>query len=187
MVNYIRSQIKAGNKSLQVSSRKLFEDEAYLKPVLEDDALLYSLDDIDDLDDDGVDGYQPREPSTDKRVAELQDELERLQVQFSEYRLAVQKSMEEQLSGEDEKLATAGPSARELGKVEDADSDYFSSYSFNGTSARELCCLIRIHLTHPFLLQPYTRPCLKTRYAPMPIAISSMRTNTSSRIRWSSM
>ena len=135
LINYIRSQIKAGNRALQVSSTKLFEDEAYLRPVLEDDALLYSLDDIDDdANSVGEPGASAGLSAADKRVAELQEEMECLQVQFTEYRLAVQKSMEEQLSNEDAKLATAGPSARDLGKIEDADSDYFSSYSFNGIS-----------------------------------------------------
>lgn len=132
LVNYIRSQVKSGNKSPDVSSSKVFESDEYLKPVLDDDALLYSLDDIDDVNDVEEQPQTINASATDSRVLELQEELERLQIQFSEYRLAVQKSMEEQLSEEDEKLVKAGPSTRDIGKIEDADSDYFSSYSFNG-------------------------------------------------------
>lgn len=113
-----------------VSSRELFEDDVYLKPVLEDDALLYNLDDMDDTEEKKSEA--PGAGDAERRVLELQEELERLQNQFSEYRIAVQKSMEEQLSEEDEKLASAGPSAKALKRVEDADSDYFTSYSYNG-------------------------------------------------------
>lgn len=130
LVNYIRSQVKAGNLNPDVSSKANFEDESYLKPVMEDDALLYSLGDV--LEEtqlpDGPDGQAER------RVQELQEDLERLQTQFSEYKLAVQKSMAEQLSKDDEELSSAspGPSAKRPSRIEAAESDYFSSYSYNG-------------------------------------------------------
>lgn len=131
LVNYIRSQVKQGNMSPDVSSKDKFDDELYLMPVLEDDALLYSLDDIDEEAPDAA-----GETDAERRVIELQEDLERLQTQFSEYRDAVQKSMEEQLSKEDEKLKTSpnAPIARRTtSKIEEADADYFVSYSYNGT------------------------------------------------------
>ncbi|KAE8348631.1 S-adenosyl-L-methionine-dependent methyltransferase [Aspergillus coremiiformis] len=127
LVNYIRTQVKAGNLSPNVSSKSNFEDEIYLKPVLEDDALLYSLDDIEDQD-----SVVPGGTEAEKRMVELQEDLERLQSQFSEYRIAVQKSMEEQLSKEDDKLTPSALSVqRAASKAEEIDSDYFSSYSYN--------------------------------------------------------
>lgn len=128
LVNYVRSQVKAGNLSPDVSAKEKFEDEIYLKPVLEDDALLYSLDDIEDTE-----AEAPHGTEADKRVVELQEELERLQSQFLEYRSAVQKSMEDQLSKEDDKIVAAGPSTKTApSKAEEIDADYFSSYSYNG-------------------------------------------------------
>lgn len=127
LINYIRTQVKAGNTSPDVSSKKKFDDDAYMKPALEDDALLYSLDDIEDDEAEAAGGSD-----AERRVIELQEDLERLQSQFSEYRLAVQQSMEEQLSQEDSKLTSSGPSAKAVDKIEEADSDYFSSYSYNG-------------------------------------------------------
>ncbi|KAF4276106.1 hypothetical protein CNMCM8812_005315 [Aspergillus fumigatus] len=128
LVNYVRSQVKAGNTTPDVSSKDRFEDDAYLKPVLEDDALLYSLDDIED-EHSATAGTTEAE----RRVIELQEDLERLQSQFTEYRMAVQKSMEEQLSMDDEKLRSSpsGPSGKKMSKVEEADADYFVSYSYN--------------------------------------------------------
>lgn len=128
LVNYIRSQVKAGNQNPDVSSKDKFADELYLKPVLEDDALLYSLDDIDDEAEQPAAGTE-----AERRVSELQEDLERLQTQFSEYRIAVQKSLEEQLSQEDEKLGSGTFKKADNG-VSEEDSDYFSSYSYNSMS-----------------------------------------------------
>ena len=129
LINYIRTQVKAGNTNPDVSSKKKFDDDAYMKPALEDDALLYSLDDIEDNEAEATGGSD-----AERRVIELQEDLERLQSQFSEYRLAVQQSMEEQLSKEDEDLsssASTGP-VKTTSRIEAAESDYFSSYSYNG-------------------------------------------------------
>ena len=48
LVNYVRQEVKngRGRRSLNLSTKSAFEDDRYLRPVLEDDALLYSLDDI---------------------------------------------------------------------------------------------------------------------------------------------
>ena len=45
LVNYIRSETREGRRSLDVSTKAIFEDDSYLKPVLDDDPLLYSLED----------------------------------------------------------------------------------------------------------------------------------------------
>lgn len=129
LVNYVRTEVKAGNKTPDVSSKSKFADDAYLKPALEDDALLYSLDDITEQGEDS-------NPDNDaeKRVMELQEDLERLQLQFSEYRTAVQNSMNDQLTKEDEKLESAAPGNlfKNPNKLQDAEADYFTSYAYNG-------------------------------------------------------
>ncbi|KAJ5601681.1 hypothetical protein N7510_011215 [Penicillium lagena] len=127
LVNYVRTQVKSGNMTPDVSTKAQFADDAYLKPVLEDDALLYSLDDL--ADDQGEDAAPGTE--AERQVLELQEDLERLQTQFSEYRLAVQKSMEDQLSKEEEKLDNA-PSAQTADRIQEAEDGYFVSYSYNG-------------------------------------------------------
>lgn len=149
MVNYIRTEVKNGNNNPDVSSKSKFEDDVYLKPVLEDDALLYSLDDLaEEQADDAVAGTE-----TNRQVLELQENLERLQTQFSEYRLAVQKSMDDQLSKEDEKLAesTPQPSAKAIDRLQDADDGYFVSYAYNGTTSHSNVygCVTNILPRHP--------------------------------------
>ena len=47
MVNYIRQQIKNGlGHALDLKTKEAFQDDVYLIPFLEDDALLYSLEDV---------------------------------------------------------------------------------------------------------------------------------------------
>ncbi|PYI15483.1 S-adenosyl-L-methionine-dependent methyltransferase [Aspergillus japonicus CBS 114.51] len=151
LVNYVRSQVKQGNMSPDVSSKDKFDDELYLMPVLEDDALLYSLDDIDEEGPEAA-----GETDAERRVIELQEDLERLQTQFSEYRDAVQKSMEEQLSKEDEKLK-ANPNAstarRTTSKIEEADADYFVSYSYNGIHESMLKDTVRTEAYRDFVYE----------------------------------
>ncbi|KAF7714577.1 Ribosomal protein arginine N-methytransferase [Penicillium ucsense] len=128
LVNYVRSEVKAGNLSPDVSTKEKFADDAYLKPVLEDDAVLYSLDDItEEQNEQTLPGTE-----AERKVLELQEELERLQTQFSEYRLAVQKSLDDQLNQEDKKLEPGENAKRPVkDRLEDADTDYFTSYSYN--------------------------------------------------------
>jgi len=134
LVNYVRTEVKNGNNTPDVSSKSKFEDDAYLKPVLEDDALLYSLDDL--TAEQGEDSAPSSE--TNRQVTELQEKLEQLQSQFSEYRIAVQKSMDDQLSKEDEKLAeaTPKPTAHAIDRLQEADDGYFVSYAYNGKTLR---------------------------------------------------
>ncbi|KAL4908020.1 hypothetical protein BDW74DRAFT_148443 [Aspergillus multicolor] len=147
LVNYIRTSVKDGNMSPDVSTKDKFQDEVYLKPVLEDDALLYSLDDIED-DESGNAG----ESQAERQVVELQGELERLQLQFSEYRLAVQKSLEEQLAKEDEKPSSQA-AGRAATKAEEVDSDYFTSYSYNGIHESMLKDTIRTDSYRDFVYE----------------------------------
>ncbi|PWY90172.1 S-adenosyl-L-methionine-dependent methyltransferase [Aspergillus heteromorphus CBS 117.55] len=147
LVNYIRSQVKEGNASPDVSSAEKFEDEIYLMPVLEDDALLYSLDDIEDETPESAGGTD-----AERKVIELQEDLERLQTQFSEYRDAVQKSMEEQLAKEDEKLGGSA-AQKPASKIEELDADYFTSYSYNGIHESMLKDTIRTDSYRDFVYE----------------------------------
>ncbi|KAJ5239708.1 S-adenosylmethionine-dependent methyltransferase superfamily domain-containing protein [Penicillium chermesinum] len=151
LVNYVRSQVKAGNKYPDVSSKSKFEDDAYLKPVLEDDALLYSLDDIAEDAQDAAPGSE-----AERKVIELQEELERLQSQFSEYRIAVQKSLEDQLSKEDETLGLNGTTSSEeiaANRASEIDADYFASYAYNGIHESMLKDTIRTDAYRDFVYE----------------------------------
>ena len=88
LVNYIRSEVKHGSKRPNWDTFDSFKDDKYLKPVLEDDAILYSLDDVTDTADDGKFSAEHQNPQAE--VEQLREELSKLQNQFAAYREQVQ-------------------------------------------------------------------------------------------------
>lgn len=131
LVNYIRSQVHSGQVIPKELSRKDFEDEKFLKPVLEDDAVLFTLDDLpevagaeDSEENDKAKRMEKDPAALVTRVSELEDELRRVQLQFESYQNTVKETLDKKW---DEK---SGPEKEE--KERDDDSHYFSSYSYNG-------------------------------------------------------
>ena len=142
LINYIRSEVKNGNQRPDVSSKASFEDDKFLRPVVEDDALLYSLDDLEDEDGKQKKGppetakaSEAAESSAVIRVIELQEQLQRLQEQFAEYRLAVSKTLDNRWNKEEAISMSANRGLSQpngVAAVRDDDSHYFTSYSYNG-------------------------------------------------------
>ncbi|KAJ9610232.1 Ribosomal protein arginine N-methyltransferase rmt3 [Cladophialophora chaetospira] len=131
LLNYVRSEVQAGNLQPNVSSKACFEDEKYLKPVLQDDALLYSFDDA--VEDDA-------NSNAASEVEQLREELAALQAQFSAYREQVQHAMldrlEESAPNNNHEAAIAGTDSDSKNKktamhAEDLETGYFQSYSYN--------------------------------------------------------
>ena len=130
LVNFIRSEVRSGNLTPDLSSGSAWEDDKYLQPVLEDDALLYSLDEIvRDVEDKAI-----STATAVHRVIELEKEMHRLQLEFSEYRQNVTKTLDRWNSIDDADKSTHGAEKSSNEKVlpQDDDSHYFSSYSANG-------------------------------------------------------
>jgi protein arginine N-methyltransferase 3 len=136
LVNFIRSQVHSGNPiSSSTISREAFEDEKFLKPVLEDDALLFSLDDLPEVTTGTGEG---NEVATDSghlvaRVSELEEELRRIQSQFDDYRVTVTQTLDERWKDKSTN-GLSGSATTEKEEKRDDDSHYFSSYSYNGQS-----------------------------------------------------
>jgi type I protein arginine methyltransferase len=150
LVNYIRSEIKSRRSVSSNISLTDFEAEEFLKPVLEDDALLFNLDDLPEIvveqRNAGLLDYTGADGSTKllTRIAELEEELRKTQSQFSNYKITVMQTLDERWKessiGADSN--TSNGAVRE-GKRDD-DSHYFSSYSYNGMSPKtafESSCL----------------------------------------------
>ncbi len=123
LINYIRSEVQQGKNNPSIS-RPAFQDDKYLKPVLEDDALLYSFDDlevemVETAEDEG------QEVSTAQKIQELQDALDKMQLQFAEYKEEVQKTMLSQLQDDVPVLPSQGSTRAllEEGEVKDAQVD----------------------------------------------------------------
>ncbi|KAH0537713.1 hypothetical protein FGG08_005520 [Glutinoglossum americanum] len=157
-VNYIRSEAKAGNKNPDITSAAFLEDDKYLHPVLEDDALLFSLDDLPDSPTPG--GKISQVEGSLARVAELEEELQRLQSQFMDYRLAVKKSLDGRLNENDTPalakssvglpVAVGGDSKE---PVRDDDSHYFKSYSYNAIHETMLKDAVRTEAYRDFIYE----------------------------------
>ena len=152
LINYIRSEARAGN-ALDVSKVSAFQDEQYLKPVLEDDALLYSLHDIIgekfDYEEDGTldalsASHDERKAPDDDRVLELERKLWRAQQEIEARRRELEamklhfgtfdiheSEHREFPNGTEYCKATVGAD-RGTVVLGNTDSSYFASYSSHG-------------------------------------------------------
>lgn len=120
-------------------------DDKLLIPVLEDDALIFCLDELPE--------QQPESADQGKAVgngeglvvdellqknAQLQTELEQLAKQFTNYRLAVEQTLDKRWGMEEEdgekagSSKTAAPAAAEKKPQKDESAYYFESYAYNG-------------------------------------------------------
>ena len=162
LINFIRGEGKAvGRWPPDLSSRNAFQSEYYLMPQLEDDALLYSLHDIigDDLEVEMSDvtyrvnqveiaqpkprefylSSDPRPDDRIYRIAELGQRVKKAQTDLELHQQMLANDME--LAGRLNDDLTLQGDAFEMGLApngntskinEDADSDYFASYSGHG-------------------------------------------------------
>ncbi|KAJ8063391.1 hypothetical protein OCU04_008612 [Sclerotinia nivalis] len=128
LTNYLRSKTQNGEKPSQSVSKADLEDDKYLKPVLEDDAFLFCLDDLPDVveqNNGAGNGKEVESGPLVTRVSELEEELRRIQSQFENYRNTVNETLDERWN------KSAGPSATKKEEKRDDDSHYFTSYSYN--------------------------------------------------------
>lgn len=135
LVNYIRQQTKDGNTKLDIKSAAEFNDDKYLQPVLEDDALLFSLDDISPSTQQGDNILATSEaadanPSPEAKIAHLERQLQSVQSQYKEYRHQVEETLEKKWT--DESTGNSSTSADAQSGKPDYDGNYFDSYSYNG-------------------------------------------------------
>ena len=123
-----------------------------MKPVLEDDALLFNLDELPEVQESPV--GKGKEVAADSghlvaRVSELEEELRRIQSQFDDYRTTVKETLDERWNDK----STSGPSGSagvEKEEKRDDDSHYFSSYSYIGQSIPPKCYYISSNfIRHP--------------------------------------
>ena len=130
LINYLRSETRAGRIQSTVSSKEVFDDDMYLKPILDDDPVLYNLDDLDqEIAQD--DSKNPLE-----EVDSLRQQLDQLQAQFAEYREQVQHSLLAQADDtglENRGNQASGSKIKKMNpdKHEAQEYDYFDSYSYN--------------------------------------------------------
>ena len=144
LVNYIRQCLKSGTPASSAISWEEINQDRYLQPVLENDAVIFSLDEILDSESDlGQDGRDeqsgpggsdaPPRVTLTAREKELINQLSKIQNEYSNYRLAVEETLDKRWAEQ-----SANPDKQANSFDEEKNSgydDYFESYAANGMSA----------------------------------------------------
>lgn len=152
LVNFIRNQVQKQQALPGTLALADFEDDGYFKPVLQNDALIMSLDEILDSDLVKVDiapGQAGTSTSQDELLAQkqaLEAELEAVRTQFSNYRLAVEETLDRRWGDDMEQ----NPPKAKTGAGEDRVNYYFESYGYNGQSEQ--------HVLHSEILTFFRNP-----------------------------
>ncbi|KAI4085963.1 MAG: hypothetical protein LQ344_007973 [Seirophora lacunosa] len=141
LINFVRSQVRQGLSHPDVSPERFIEGDEYLKPVIEDDAVLYSIDDIFDLAERQAHSSTNGTADTThshEQVQEMIRQIDLLREQAVYYRSALQKTYLEKLELLERTLSSepkaSGEGTSAPPRENDSDSHYFSSYAHNGQS-----------------------------------------------------
>ncbi|KAF2149283.1 S-adenosyl-L-methionine-dependent methyltransferase [Myriangium duriaei CBS 260.36] len=134
LVNYIRKEAANGKVLKTVNSKSDFDKDEYLQPSLEDDALLFSLDELLEASGGDSETTDPADQRDDPQA--LKQRLAELEAQFANYRTEVAKTLDDRWG-----VAQDGPSTAESwnarsktndeASLEKYDRGYFETYSYN--------------------------------------------------------
>lgn len=126
--------------SEQDITKSMIEDDQYLKPVLEDDAVIIGLFDLPELEPEHAPAPGAESSAVDdllKRNADLQEEISRITAQFESYRATVSETLDQRW-GDAAEAEAAAPKDKAVTvaagqkKPEDASKYYWESYATNG-------------------------------------------------------
>merc|ERR1712000_335936 len=124
LVNFVRSQAQKGEALPESLSKEDLSSDELLKPVLENDALLFTLDEV--LEGADAEPSESADASAQGLLARnkaLEEELETLRDQFANYRLTVEQTLDKRW-GDD-----AEPTPLTSAPKKDDSEYYFESYA----------------------------------------------------------
>lgn len=129
-MNYVREKSKeTPGQALNTQSKEDFADDKYLKPALEDDAVLFSIDDLDgEQHENSVDKQQGAPVNGDSHASDTQQYLTRIAQLERALEQSREAFMKERGSGDEP--PSGPPRARK--QVDEQNRFYFNSYSFRG-------------------------------------------------------
>ncbi|KAK5997387.1 Ribosomal protein arginine N-methyltransferase rmt3 [Cladobotryum mycophilum] len=134
LVNFIRNHTKKQQPLPETITQNHIEDDHFLQPVLENDALIISLDEIlDQIEGEGDVAASAAGGSGNDllgRNRELEAELESLQTQFANYRLAVEETLDRRW-GDDSEQTQSQPQSQSKPIISGQSNYYFESYAGN--------------------------------------------------------
>ncbi|KAI1411675.1 S-adenosyl-L-methionine-dependent methyltransferase [Hypoxylon sp. FL1857] len=142
LVNFIRQRVHEGLPVTEDISWSDIDQEQYLKPVLDDDAVILGLFDLPELKPAEVQGAGGDNAvlvdDLLKRNTELQEELARVKAQFDSYRVAVQQTLDERWGDVDQAEAESAAAKAGKGKgVEKKDESQYYWESYAGADIHE--------------------------------------------------
>ncbi|PNS15080.1 Ribosomal protein arginine N-methyltransferase rmt3 [Sphaceloma murrayae] len=129
LVNYLRKLALDGNGPPEITSKDAFMSDDLLQPTLEDDSLLFSLDEITDPADAPItNGNDTAEES----CSDLKQQLKDLEARFAEYRLDVARTLEQRWDDRNDATASASKVKSKDDELDEKyDRGYFETYSYN--------------------------------------------------------
>lgn len=135
-MNYIRTKTHAQpTQRLDTPCKEDFASDEYLQPVLEDDAVLFSLEDLDEEPSEDNATKQPTESVTDApHVTEISQYLTRI----AELEQALERSREAFLKDRKGSIDRPAATTRKQDQKDEHDRFYFDSYSTRGESGQPL-------------------------------------------------
>ncbi|KAI5928235.1 S-adenosyl-L-methionine-dependent methyltransferase [Camillea tinctor] len=132
LVNFIRQRVHEGLPVSEDISVADIDHEQYLKPVLDDDAVILGLFDLPELTPTGLVSQGDNAALVNdllKQKADLQEELARVSAQFERYRATVSQTLDERWGDVDQ--ADKGKDSAQKGEKEDESQYYWDSYAGN--------------------------------------------------------
>lgn len=151
LINFLRCSTRDSRPLPLEIAAEDFADDKYLMPVLENDALLFSLDEILEQQDDSAASNAINASSEPSELVaqnkQLQDQLEVLKEQFANYRLAVEETLDRRWGDEKEPIPSNSAPKKDNGDY------YFESYAANGTYALHLLYRSSIVANKPHVLE----------------------------------
>ncbi|RCI14474.1 hypothetical protein L249_5971 [Ophiocordyceps polyrhachis-furcata BCC 54312] len=129
LVNYIRLCVRQGQALPDLICINHIVDDIYLKPVMDDDAVLFSLDDVLSAPIESSNSQNSQISRLTYRNQELEADLKSVQDRFANYRLTVEETLNKRW-GSDDGLpwAQSGTLSTSFTKPPDLD-NYFESYA----------------------------------------------------------
>lgn len=133
LVNFIRGRVKNSTALPVEISLQDIEDECFLKPVLDNDAVIFSLDEVlAGLSNDSSTGASGTMDESNNDIhrqnKSLEIELETIRESFANYRMAVEQTLDRRWGVND----APGPSGDPKAKPKDPSGYYFESYAAHG-------------------------------------------------------
>ncbi|KAI9888459.1 MAG: hypothetical protein M1814_006906 [Vezdaea aestivalis] len=158
LINYVRSESKAGKTNIAISGKEAFEGDEYMIPVLAEDSVLIHVGDLRDLikpveqeaDQEARQNNDSIKTSVDKcYVQDLEEKNQQLEAQLQMAKAALAAHYDEAATSRSN--GAAGENTNSPKQSRDDDTHYFQSYGYNDIHETMLKDTIRTDAYRDFI------------------------------------